>query len=295
MNFQEYQERALQTDQVPPKGNEDELRNMVVPLLGLAGEAGELLSEYKKHLRDGDSHRLFKARVGEELGDLLWYISNVASKFELDLNKVAESNLEKIRNRWNPARREVGYSFDEDYPENERLPRQLEVRITEVIDGDSKKMKAFVRDKQIGNDLTDNAYTPDGYRFHDIFHLSYAAILGWSPVTRMLLGCKRKSNLRVDEVEDGGRAKAIEEGIAAVVFEYAESHAFLKDVMAIDYDLLKLIKKLTSRLEVNQCSVGDWERAILMGYEVWRSIEANKGGRILLDLDAQKISYQSVP
>jgi len=43
-------------------------------LLGLAGEAGTLLSEYKKHLRDGDAHQLHKERVAEELGDLLWYL-----------------------------------------------------------------------------------------------------------------------------------------------------------------------------------------------------------------------------
>jgi hypothetical protein len=39
-----------------------------------------------------------------------------------------------------------------------------------------------------------------------------------------MLGCKRKSNPRIDEVEDGGRAKAIEEGVAALVFQYAEEH-----------------------------------------------------------------------
>ena len=293
MNFEEYQQKARQTDQVPFTGDGDALRNMVVPLLGLAGEAGELLSEYKKHLRDGASHRLFTTRVAEELGDLLWYVSNVASKFDLDLNTIAEGNLQKTQDRWDRDRRVV-HVFDRDYPLNERLPRQFEVFITEVVEGDSRTMKAFVSGKQIGDDLTDNAYNPDGYRFHDIFHLSYAAVLGWSPVTRMLLQCKRKSNNRVDEVEDGGRAKAIEEGIAAVVFEYAESHDFLRHVTAIDSDLLKLIKRLTSRLEVAECSVADWERAILMGYEVWRAVEANKRGRILLDLDAQTMRYDSV-
>ena len=34
----------------------------------------------------------------------------------------------------------------------------------------------------------------DGYRFHDVVHLAYAAILGWSPVTRALLDCKRRSS-----------------------------------------------------------------------------------------------------
>ncbi|MDX6498687.1 MAG: hypothetical protein QOG23_1947 [Blastocatellia bacterium] len=98
--------------------------------------------------------------------------------------------------------------------------------------------------------------------------------------------------MRVDEVEDGGRAKAIEEGVAALVFQYPDEHHFLKDIVSIDYTTLKIIKSLTSRLEVDQCSVGDWEKAILMGYAVWREVTANKGGMVKIDLDAQTISYQ---
>src|SRR4051794_29150677 len=153
-------------------------------------------------------------------------------------------------------------------------------------------MRAFVDGQKIGDDLTDNSYSQDGYRFHDIFHLSYAAVLGWSPVTRMMLGRKRKDNARVDEVEDGGRAKAIEEGVAALVFQYAEEHEFLKEINSIDFSLLKNIKSLTSRLEVDQCSVADWEKAILMGYSVWREVKANTGGIVKIDLDAQTISYE---
>ena len=73
---------------------------LIVPMLGLAGETGQLLSEYKKHLRDGEAHRLFKERVSEELGDLLWYIANVASKFELTLDEIAAANLAKVKARW---------------------------------------------------------------------------------------------------------------------------------------------------------------------------------------------------
>ena len=108
----------------------------------------------------------------------------------------------------------------------------------------------------------------------------------------MMLRCKRKSNPRVDEVEDGGRAKAIEEGVAALVFQYAEEHKLLKEINSIDFGLLKTIKSLTSRLEVDQCSVADWEKAILMGYSIWREVRANTGGILKIDLDAQTISYE---
>ena len=73
MNLNTYQREAQKTDRVPSrKKGGDAGADLVVPLLGLAGETGELLSEYKKHLRDGDSHLLFRERVAEELGDLLW-------------------------------------------------------------------------------------------------------------------------------------------------------------------------------------------------------------------------------
>ncbi|MBD2538650.1 nucleoside triphosphate pyrophosphohydrolase family protein [Coleofasciculus sp. FACHB-SPT36] len=296
MDFCKYQELALKTEQATAVPGAE----VIVALLGLASEAGELLGEYKKYLRDGAAHRLFQERVAEELGDLLWYIANVARKFDLDLNFIAERNLEKCRNLWAEKETEptgvknMGNSFDSDFPEHERLPRKFEVEITEVFQDNSIKMKAFVNGQQIGNDLTDNSYANDGYRFHDVFHLAYAGVLGWSPVTRQLLGgCKRKSNLKVDEVEDGGRAKAIEEGISALVFSYAKNHAFLEGVSAIDYHLLRTIKEMTSHLEVAQCSLRDWAKAILMGYEIWRQVDKNRGGIVVVDLDARSITYQA--
>ncbi|MHC5833182.1 MAG: nucleoside triphosphate pyrophosphohydrolase family protein, partial [Nostoc sp.] len=91
MDFHEYQQQALKTDQVPTKRGD----GIIIPLLGLVGEAGSLLTEYKKYLRDGDAHKLFKESVREELGDLLWYVANVASKFDLELEEIANINLEK--------------------------------------------------------------------------------------------------------------------------------------------------------------------------------------------------------
>ena len=49
---------------------------------------------------------------------------------------------------------------------------------------------------------------------------------------------------------------------------------------------------MTSHLEVSQCSLGDWEKAILMGYDVWRQVEKNRGGTVVVDLDAGLIAYQ---
>ena len=218
MDFNNYQKEALRTDRVPA----DDDASLIVPMLGLAGETGQLLSEYKKHLRDGEAHRLFKERVSEELGDLLWYISNVASKFDLSLSDIAAANLVKVKHRWASERPEP-LIFDAELPDGERLPRRLEVELIDVDEDTRRQVQIVLDGKPFGAELTDNAYDPDGYRFHDVFHFAYAAVLGWSPITRGLLRRKRKSRPLLDEVEDGGRAAVIEEGVVALAFDYCPS------------------------------------------------------------------------
>lgn len=289
MDFNCYQKEALSTDRMPARDGDDVV-SLVVPMLGLAGETGQLLSEYKKHLRDGEAHRLFKERVSEELGDLLWYIANVAAKFDLSLSEVAAANLAKVKQRWASERTEP-LTFDADLPEGERLPRQFEVELIDIEADARHRVRVLIDGQPFGAELTDNAYDPDGYRFHDVFHFAYAAVLGWSPTTRALLRRKRKSRPLLDEVEDGGRASVIEEGVAALAFDYARRHRFLDGVAALDFQLLRTIKDMTSHLEVRQCTTGEWEQAILQGFEVWRAVLAVRGGRIAVDLDARRVTF----
>lgn len=291
MDFDNYQKEALGTDRVPARAGVDDAASLIVPMLGLAGETGQLLSEYKKHLRDGEAHRLFKERVSEELGDLLWYVANVASKFDLSLSDVAATNLAKVKQRW-ATQRDAPLSFDATLPENERLPRRFEVELIDIQGEDRHRVRVVIDGKPFGAELTDNAYDPDGYRFHDVFHFAYAAVLGWSPISRALLRRKRKSRPLLDEVEDGGRAAVIEEGVAALAFEYARRHRFLEGVAALDFQLLRTIKDMTSHLEVRQCTTGEWEQAILQGFEVWRAVLATRGGRIIVELDERRITFQ---
>lgn len=291
MNLNAYQTEAQKTDRVPSRRNVcDTGSELVVPLLGLAGETGELLSEYKKHLRDGDSHLLFRERVSEELGDLLWYVANVAAKFDLKLDDIAQANLKKTKDRWGPQDTGVT-AFDADFEEHERLPRRFEVELSEVISNGRKKIRMHVNGERIGDDLTDNADDPDGYRFHDVFHLGYVAVLGWSPVIRKLMKRKRKSNPQIDEVQDGGRAQVLDEGVAALVFDYAKEHRWLEGVTDVDYKLLRTIKGVTSLLEVRERSLGEWQRAILTGFDVWRQVLNASGGRILVDQDAKSLTF----
>ncbi|TIU26295.1 MAG: nucleotide pyrophosphohydrolase, partial [Mesorhizobium sp.] len=74
-------------------------------------------------------------------------------------------------------------------------------------------------------------------------------------------------------------------------FDYARRHRFLDGVAALDFQLLRTIKDMTSHLEVRQCTTGEWEQAILQGFEVWRAVLAARGGRIAVDLDARRVTF----
>src|SRR4051812_1270503 len=99
-----------------------------------------------------------------------------------------------------------GSRHDDGFPDAERLPVYIRAQFLE----DGKTVRLIVDGNMVGDKLTDKAAVEDGYRFHDAFHLAYAAVLGWSPILRALLRRRRRSNAEVDEREDGGRAQMIE-------------------------------------------------------------------------------------
>lgn len=102
INFTEYQEQARETAIYPSA------HAVVYPLLGLAGEVGEFCNKYKKVLRDGASFSTDDAAA--ELGDILWYLSNIAYDMGVGLDYIANSNLEKLADR--KARNVLGGSGD---------------------------------------------------------------------------------------------------------------------------------------------------------------------------------------
>jgi NTP pyrophosphatase (non-canonical NTP hydrolase) len=289
VDLNEFQDSAQATDQAPGTDG----RAIVVPLLGIAGEAGALLTQYKKLLRDGPAYTSFRDQVAEELGDILWYVANLATKFNLRLEDLASANLAKTSGRWGdpgglPPTQPI--LFDESYPESERFPRQMVVEIAEGSDEHGIKTAVLTIDgKLVGNQLNDNAMVDDGYRFHDVMHLTQVGLLGWSPTIRGLMRRKRKSNPQVDHAEDGARAVVVDEAIVEMVFDYARGHEFLDGVGRIDYELLGAIRRRTAGLEVGIRSAAEWEHAILESYRTWRSIRAKAGGRFRLDLVERKV------
>jgi NTP pyrophosphatase (non-canonical NTP hydrolase) len=267
----------------------DERKKVMVSLLGLVGELGDINSTFKKLILQRDSPTL-REDLREDLGDILWYLTSLAILYKIPLQDVARDSARKTERLYLQGDMN---RFDEGFDDEERLPRQFSVTFTEKRNGKQLLVRIMINDVIVGDTLTDNAHKGDGYRFHDVFHLAYAAVLGWSPVTRSILRRKRKSNKRIDEIEDGGRAIVVEEAISVLVFNEAPKRAWYKEESAVDIGQLKTITRLTAGLEVHSCTAKQWKAAILQGYSVFKQLKDHCGGRVDVDLDRQSLTYHS--
>lgn len=211
----------------------------------------------------------------------------------LDLTKVLSSNLNKVESMFGSGMPMPARCFDgPEYPAYERLPRKLHIQFLERKRGKGRvEVILRVNDINVGDRLTDNAAIDDGYRYHDAFHLAYAAVLGWSPVTRAVFRCKRKSNPKKDEIEDGARAMIVEEAIAHTVFNYALDHSMLRGLDRLDHNILKLIGRMVRNLEVRDCLLHEWQRAVLIGFQAFRALTKNHGGWLSLDAEMRSLTY----
>lgn len=97
MEINHYQRDTKLTAIYPQHGTGDNDAITYV-VLGAAGEAGELANTWKKALRDGDS-ALAKEKLRYELGDVLWYVSQLATELGMSLEQVAQCNLDKLYDR----------------------------------------------------------------------------------------------------------------------------------------------------------------------------------------------------
>jgi NTP pyrophosphatase (non-canonical NTP hydrolase) len=375
ISLNEYQDLAVKTDRTGTSG-----ANLSLPILGLFGETGSLLSEVKKKQRDAKAYDSYVRAVIEEFGDALWYLAVIAahahirlediaddfssgsngplhfihlqpqlalplaaptSEFARTLLKLANSvgnlandngeaishldptslsaqlkvifrnlvnaateagvtlgeaaayNIKKAQDRW-PTDRTPPPLFDVEFQPEEQLPRKLEIEIFERISGTKQYVYQRCNGVNIGDRLTDNSVVEDFYRFHDAYHYAYAAVLGWSPVTRALLKLKRKSKTKVDDGEDGARAIILEEGVAAYVFARAKEHDFFEGRDEVDFNLLKMARGFVQGFEAEKCPLWLWEEAILKGNAAYRFLRLHKRGRLILDLDKRDMIVQEL-
>ena len=85
------------------KSNETAIypKGYIYPALGLSGEAGEVAEQIKKAIRDdqGEITPLRKDKLKKELGDVLWYLSQLSTELGLNLSDIAQANLDKLARR----------------------------------------------------------------------------------------------------------------------------------------------------------------------------------------------------
>ena len=147
-------------------------------LLDLAGEAGDIAQSFKNSIYK-DNPDLVRG----DLVKLLRPLGRASAAFGVSLDVAGHRNIAKTASRWR-AGADFPPLFDDGLDIDEQLPRCLRVEIYQrPVNG-----KDFVFQKcngiLVGDRLTDNHDPADYYRFHDVFHFAYAAVLGWSPVTR---------------------------------------------------------------------------------------------------------------
>lgn len=265
-----------------------------VETLDLGKELRRLGSHAGQLLQLEDPPDFAHANPADLLAGILADMAVTACLFRQKIADIARSNLLKIESRWPPVGTAHIALFDEKMGPLERFPRKIEMHFIErhKADGTPYVVQQW-NGVNIGDRLTDNRLEPDGYRFHDVFHLAYVVHLGWSPVVRALLKLKRKSDEKLDESEDGARATIIEEGIATWIFNHASGrNLFAQGVVGkLEYGMLKQVRDMVAGYEVAACPIWQWERAILDGFAVFRDLYSHGGGIVTADLDSRSLTF----
>lgn len=267
-------------------------KTLELRLVRLAAAIGALVDVQTESL-----HSRKKISAETAFKEVLKRLISVANHVGVALEDVVQENLKKVDGRW-PLKKVYPSPFDDSYPAYEQLPRNMVIDIREVTLSDGRYfVLQTCNGLHVGDRLTDNIEDEDEYRFHDVFHYAYAAVLGWSPVLRALLRLKRKSNKQVDETQDGARAVLIEEGIAALVFNEAKTQAYFRRVKRgkLSFDLLKTIRSFVAGYEVQILPLWLWEDAILQGFRAFRYLQKHRSARVTICYRRHKLLVEPHP
>ncbi|MBK3661092.1 nucleoside triphosphate pyrophosphohydrolase family protein [Bradyrhizobium diazoefficiens] len=259
-------------------------------LLQLAGEVGLLMTDHEAGRLTNN-----QAALAGRLVAIMRTLIQAANEAGVTLEAAAVKNLNKIFDRW-PRERIYPAPLDESAEAEEKLPRDLYVDVFERKVRGQTYVFQRCNGLNIGDRLTDNAMTADDYRFHDVFHYAYVAVLTWSPVIRSLFRLKRKSDPKIDEAQDGARATLIEEGVATWIFGQAVALNFFADVKVgeLPFDMLKHIRQFVAGYEVEQIPLWLWEEAILQGYAAFRFLREHRRGRLHIDTNNRRLTIETL-
>jgi NTP pyrophosphatase (non-canonical NTP hydrolase) len=317
-DFTDYQFEASKSSRLSLRGP----TNLVGPLCGLVGSMGKILQlpKGKPESFDLKAHRKV---LRTELGDLLWYLSAVATASNLNLGDVAEANLARARDLY----RKLDVSLEERFRDlptfddpavpTECFPRRMIVKFEEASrdrhnvsvqtiihaepnafpEGPIKvggKWQGFRIDTPLGDLVDDNSSRADGYRYHDAVHMGFMTVLGWSPTMRDLLKLKRNSKPDTRRIEDGQRAIFTDEGLTAILARLEPRRMGFLGENAVDGEIIDTVQALVRDTEVNSLPGWLWRKAISQGFAAMHELEKNGGGFLLADLDMRTLTYSKV-
>lgn len=289
MTFANYQELAFLTARTADR----ELLEVCIAVL--SQHAAQLLRTTLPEVERKLNTSVADKPVNEVLGEIAWHLCAMASLFGISMNEILARNMEKIGFRRSQG--EPTALHDEPYPEHEKFPRVFDVAFISVTAG---KSRMYMDGQNLGDDLKDNAPDDDGYRFHDVFHLANAVHLGWSPVLRKLMKRKRKSDEKVDEIQDGARAQIVEELVVKAIHSEGERLAggdgsgevrHFADRSQISFRFLKQIHEYVRDLEVWQNQHWEWVNAIYDGASAYYQLHVAHQGTVTIDLLKRTMTF----
>ena len=256
-------------------------------LLRIAAEVGQMITDHEAgRLVDN------QASVAGRLVAILRSLRDAAEEAGVSLANAAVANIAKSLDRW-PQEKRYPALLDATFPVHEQIPRLLSLKLVENGEPGKRHVTPYYQGVALGDKLTDNRMEDDDYRFHDAFHMAFAAKLGWSPNLRRLLKRKRKSIPKIDEVEDGARAVLIEEGVSTWIFNHAQRLNLFEELHALDNKLLKTVREFVEGYEVEKMPLWLWEKSILSGYEIFRALQIHRGGTVTADLENRALTFQA--
>ena len=289
VSFKQYQKTAYLTART-----EGEVLTAVC--LSVLWQLGAELLRLMMPNLEQELNRTVKPRNTEiVIGEILWHLSAIASVCGISLDQVIERNTQKANFRSGTENKSLYH--DQKFPPTEQLPRIFEVSFVSISPNHARM---YYKGKPLGDDLTDNFYEEDGYRFHDAMHLANAACLRWSPVLRSLLNLKRKSCPKTDEVEDGARAKIVEElVIKAIHAEGKRLQPVHDDGITqmfpekgnITFSIIKTVAEYVKGLEVANCQAWEWREAIYEGTRVYHKLRQEEQGTVTVNLENRSLSF----
>lgn len=295
MRFEDYQKIAFLTARTSD-------RVLVEVCLAVLSQlSAELLREKLPEIELELNTAIASRPINDVLAAIAWHVAALASTYRLPLNQIAEENKKKVSRRYDIS--EPTLLHDTEFPLKEQFPRNFQVSFISI---GQNLCRMYINGRRLGDDLTNNAYADDGYRFHDVMHFANVAKLGWSPVLRKLMKLKRKSNPQIDEIEDGARATIVEEAIIKAIHsegvrlatlrtlasDSAEQQLFLNR-SEISNHFLDFIHNFVKGLEVEKNQLWEWEEAIVQGYAVFHQLREEGQGTISVDLEKRAIEFKA--